>query len=182
MYFHCCWTLALRAVSSAVKLFDFSDGCKPHCLCMFWQSPVMLYNIQIHRWSSPPFSRGDVYVHNSHSRQSWFSQWKTKEHYGISISNAAHKNVFFSNICNFYSCFIILLFFFPPFNSHGNKEVFSCWGIQLAVDFFLDRGHNNITVFVPSWRKEQPRADVPITGEDARNVKHAYSCHQVHRR
>lgn len=52
------------------------------------------------------------------------------------------------------------------FYSHGNKEVFSCRGIQLAVNFFLDRGHNTITVFVPSWRKEQPRPDAPITGED----------------
>lgn len=49
--------------------------------------------------------------------------------------------------------------------SHGNKEVFSCRGIELAVDFFLDRGHNNITVFVPSWRKESPRADAPITDQ-----------------
>ncbi|XP_014890160.1 ribonuclease ZC3H12A [Poecilia latipinna] len=49
--------------------------------------------------------------------------------------------------------------------SHGNKEVFSCRGIELAVDFFLDRGHNNITVFVPSWRKELPRADAPITDQ-----------------
>ncbi|KAF7226846.1 ribonuclease ZC3H12A [Nothobranchius furzeri] len=43
--------------------------------------------------------------------------------------------------------------------SHGNKEVFSCRGIQLAVDFFLDRGHDTITVFVPSWRKEHSRGD-----------------------
>ncbi|XP_015230147.1 PREDICTED: ribonuclease ZC3H12A-like [Cyprinodon variegatus] len=49
--------------------------------------------------------------------------------------------------------------------SHGNKEVFSCRGIELAVDFFLDRGHDNITVFVPSWRKELPRADAPITDQ-----------------
>ncbi|MEQ2236464.1 hypothetical protein ILYODFUR_013075 [Ilyodon furcidens] len=49
--------------------------------------------------------------------------------------------------------------------SHGNKEVFSCRGIELAVNFFLDRGHNNITVFVPSWRKELPRADAPITDQ-----------------
>uniref|UniRef100_A0A3B5BCF3 Ribonuclease ZC3H12A-like n=1 Tax=Stegastes partitus TaxID=144197 RepID=A0A3B5BCF3_9TELE len=49
--------------------------------------------------------------------------------------------------------------------SHGNKEVFSCLGIQLAVNFFLDRGHDDITVFVPSWRKEQPRPDVPITDQ-----------------
>ncbi|XP_071326014.1 ribonuclease ZC3H12A [Trachinotus anak] len=49
--------------------------------------------------------------------------------------------------------------------SHGNKEVFSCRGIQLAVNFFLDRGHNTITVFVPSWRKEQARPDAPITDQ-----------------
>ncbi|XP_026156654.1 ribonuclease ZC3H12A [Mastacembelus armatus] len=49
--------------------------------------------------------------------------------------------------------------------SHGNKEVFSCLGIQLAVNFFLDRGHTEVTVFVPSWRKEQPRPDVTITDQ-----------------
>ncbi|KAJ7991497.1 hypothetical protein DPEC_G00284490 [Dallia pectoralis] len=49
--------------------------------------------------------------------------------------------------------------------SHGNKEVFSCLGIQLAVNFFLDRGHNDITVFVPSWRKEQARPDALISGQ-----------------
>lgn len=48
--------------------------------------------------------------------------------------------------------------------SHGNKEVFSCRGILLAVQWFWDRGHKDITVFVPSWRKEQPRPDVLITG------------------
>lgn len=54
----------------------------------------------------------------------------------------------------------------PPLpRSHGNKEVFSCRGILLAVNWFLERGHTDITVFVPSWRKEQPRPDVPITGE-----------------
>ncbi|XP_053448383.1 probable ribonuclease ZC3H12D [Nycticebus coucang] len=46
--------------------------------------------------------------------------------------------------------------------SHGNKEIFSCRGIQLAVDWFRDRGHTYIKVFVPSWRKEPPRADTPI--------------------
>lgn len=49
--------------------------------------------------------------------------------------------------------------------SHGNKEVFSCRGVQLAVNFFLDRGHNTITVFVPTWRKEQPRPDAPLTDQ-----------------
>ncbi|XP_048206876.1 endoribonuclease ZC3H12A [Perognathus longimembris pacificus] len=49
--------------------------------------------------------------------------------------------------------------------SHGNKEIFSCRGILLAVNWFLERGHTDITVFVPSWRKEQPRPDVPITDQ-----------------
>ncbi len=61
-----------------------------------------------------------------------------------------------------FSFLLFLLFSF----SHGNKEVFSCRGIELAVNYFLDRGHRNITVFVPSWRKEQPRPDVPISGKD----------------
>ncbi|XP_053732908.1 probable ribonuclease ZC3H12C [Synchiropus splendidus] len=50
--------------------------------------------------------------------------------------------------------------------SHGNKEVFSCQGIQLAVDWFLDRGHSDITVFVPAWRKEQSRPDALITDQE----------------
>ncbi|XP_025939330.1 probable ribonuclease ZC3H12D isoform X1 [Apteryx rowi] len=49
--------------------------------------------------------------------------------------------------------------------SHGNKEVFSCWGIQLAVDWFRRRGHTYIKVFVPSWRKEPPRQDSPIADQ-----------------
>ncbi|NXI88929.1 ZC12D ribonuclease, partial [Rhipidura dahli] len=49
--------------------------------------------------------------------------------------------------------------------SHGNKEVFSCWGIQLAVDWFLERGHTYIKVFVPLWRKEPPRQDSPIADQ-----------------
>uniref|UniRef100_A0A3Q2TR66 Probable ribonuclease ZC3H12C n=1 Tax=Fundulus heteroclitus TaxID=8078 RepID=A0A3Q2TR66_FUNHE len=50
--------------------------------------------------------------------------------------------------------------------SHGNKEVFSCQGIQLAVDWFLERGHQDVTVFVPAWRKEQSRPDAPITDQE----------------
>ncbi|KFV60633.1 putative ribonuclease ZC3H12D, partial [Gavia stellata] len=49
--------------------------------------------------------------------------------------------------------------------SHGNKEVFSCWGIQLAVDWFRERGHTYIKVFVPLWRKEPPRQDSPIADQ-----------------
>ncbi|XP_014825479.1 PREDICTED: probable ribonuclease ZC3H12C [Poecilia mexicana] len=50
--------------------------------------------------------------------------------------------------------------------SHGNKEVFSCQGIQLAVDWFVERGHQEVTVFVPAWRKEQSRPDAPITDQE----------------
>uniref|UniRef100_A0ABM5G1S5 Probable ribonuclease ZC3H12D isoform X1 n=2 Tax=Pogona vitticeps TaxID=103695 RepID=A0ABM5G1S5_9SAUR len=49
--------------------------------------------------------------------------------------------------------------------SHGNKEVFSCLGIQLVVDWFKKRGHQSIKVFVPSWRKERTRFDTPITDQ-----------------
>ncbi|TNM85072.1 hypothetical protein fugu_009250 [Takifugu bimaculatus] len=50
--------------------------------------------------------------------------------------------------------------------SHGNKEVFSCRGIQLAVEWFLEKGHKDITVFVPAWRKEQSRPDAVITDQE----------------
>ncbi|KAH9496568.1 hypothetical protein Btru_017382 [Bulinus truncatus] len=49
--------------------------------------------------------------------------------------------------------------------SHG-KQVFSCKGIQLAVDWFRERGHKEITAFVPQWRKETSRPDAPITDQD----------------
>lgn len=50
--------------------------------------------------------------------------------------------------------------------SHGNKEIFSCRGIQLAVDWFRERGHQAITVFVPQWRKETSRIDAKITDQE----------------
>ncbi|XP_060521278.1 probable ribonuclease ZC3H12C isoform X2 [Cylas formicarius] len=50
--------------------------------------------------------------------------------------------------------------------SHGNKEVFSCRGIKICVDWFKSRGHKNITVFVPKWRKEGPRCDNPIKDQE----------------
>uniref|UniRef100_A0A673T7I5 Zinc finger CCCH-type containing 12D n=1 Tax=Suricata suricatta TaxID=37032 RepID=A0A673T7I5_SURSU len=57
--------------------------------------------------------------------------------------------------------------------SHGNKEAFSCRGIQLAVDWFRDRGHTYIKVFVPSWRKDPPRSDTPIrVGSAGRGCMH----------
>ena len=46
--------------------------------------------------------------------------------------------------------------------SHGNKVVFSCKGIKICVDWFRKRGHDNITVFVPKWRKESSKPETPI--------------------
>ncbi|GBP30569.1 Probable ribonuclease ZC3H12B [Eumeta japonica] len=50
--------------------------------------------------------------------------------------------------------------------SHGNKEVFSCKGIEICVDWFRARGHKEITVFVPKWRKEASRPDNPVSDRD----------------
>lgn len=45
---------------------------------------------------------------------------------------------------------------------HGRKEYFSCQGIRQCVDFFVERGHQEIYVFVPQYRREVPRADCPV--------------------
>ncbi|CAH1799521.1 unnamed protein product [Owenia fusiformis] len=50
--------------------------------------------------------------------------------------------------------------------SHGNKEKFSCKGIEIAVNWFKARGHRDITVFVPKWRKEVARTDNPIINQE----------------
>lgn len=51
--------------------------------------------------------------------------------------------------------------------SHGNKEVFSCRGIEICVDWFRARGHKDIIVFVPKWRKEASRPDNPVADRDS---------------
>ncbi|XP_006037951.1 protein KHNYN [Alligator sinensis] len=38
---------------------------------------------------------------------------------------------------------------------HGLYQFFSCRGIALAVQYFWDRGHREVTVFVPQWRMEK---------------------------
>lgn len=53
--------------------------------------------------------------------------------------------------------------------SHGNKEVFSCRGIAIAVDWFRQRGHRDICVFVPKWRKESARSDNPVKDQEILN-------------
>ncbi|MGH0148123.1 UNVERIFIED_CONTAM: hypothetical protein FKN15_071008 [Acipenser sinensis] len=39
--------------------------------------------------------------------------------------------------------------------THGLGQYFSCRGIALAVQFFWNKGHRNITVFVPQWRQKR---------------------------
>ncbi|KAH7710754.1 n4bp1-pending-prov protein [Aphelenchoides avenae] len=49
--------------------------------------------------------------------------------------------------------------------THGHKEVFSCRGIRDCVDFFVHRKHTDVLVFVPQFRREQPRSDNPIVDQ-----------------
>ena len=58
------------------------------------------------------------------------------------------------------------IIFSLSFIRHGSGKVFSCRGIQLAVNYFTERGHTEIKVFVPQWRKEQSRPESPITDQD----------------
>lgn len=53
--------------------------------------------------------------------------------------------------------------------SHGNKQSFSCRGIKLCVDWFRNRGHKDIVVFVPKWRKESCSLDNPIKEQEILN-------------
>ena len=55
-----------------------------------------------------------------------------------------------------------LFFYF----SHGNKSKFSCKGLRLCVEWFKERGHTEITVFVPNWRKEASRWDSNISDQE----------------
>lgn len=52
---------------------------------------------------------------------------------------------------------------------HGNQKVFSCRGIMLCVEYFLKRGHTDITVFVPMWRSEEPRPESQISEQKILN-------------
>ena len=48
---------------------------------------------------------------------------------------------------------------------HGNQNIFSCRGIMLCVEYFLKRGHTDITVFVPMWRSEEPLPESQISDQ-----------------
>uniref|UniRef100_A0A1I7ZDK4 RNase_Zc3h12a domain-containing protein n=1 Tax=Steinernema glaseri TaxID=37863 RepID=A0A1I7ZDK4_9BILA len=48
---------------------------------------------------------------------------------------------------------------------HGQSLFFSCAGIRDCVNFFKDRGHKQVYVFVPSNRRETPRSDSPMVDQ-----------------
>lgn len=52
---------------------------------------------------------------------------------------------------------------------HGHKETFSCSGIDIVVEWFRQRGHKKIVVFVPQWRQEASTTESPITNQDILN-------------
>lgn len=40
---------------------------------------------------------------------------------------------------------------------HGLQHFFSCRGIAMAVQYFWNRGHREVTVFVPTWQLKKNR-------------------------
>nr|CAD2177276.1 unnamed protein product [Meloidogyne enterolobii] len=46
---------------------------------------------------------------------------------------------------------------------------FSCRGIRECVNYFTERGHTDILVFVPQFRREQSRSDSPIIDQHILN-------------
>ncbi|KAG8178247.1 hypothetical protein JTE90_000348, partial [Oedothorax gibbosus] len=48
--------------------------------------------------------------------------------------------------------------------AHGStKRTYSCKGIKISVDFFLRRGHTEVTAFIPKYRKHQLYGKIPTT-------------------
>lgn len=52
---------------------------------------------------------------------------------------------------------------------HGCNKKFSCRGIKIVIDYFLQRGHTQITAFVPEWRRYNPRPENPIIDQPLLN-------------
>lgn len=45
----------------------------------------------------------------------------------------------------------------PPTPRHGLQHYFSCRGIAMAVQYFWNRGHREVTVFIPTWQLKKNR-------------------------
>ncbi|CAB3990243.1 ribonuclease ZC3H12C [Paramuricea clavata] len=54
--------------------------------------------------------------------------------------------------------------------SHGKQKIFSCRGIQIAVDWFIPRGHKLIYVVIPLWRKESPSESNMISNQEVLKI------------
>jgi hypothetical protein len=54
--------------------------------------------------------------------------------------------------------------------SHGKQKVFSCKGIQIAVEWFIPRGHRSIYVVIPNWRKESPSESNVISDQEVLKI------------
>lgn len=54
------------------------------------------------------------------------------------------------------------------FNRHGKSmgRVFSCRGIKIVVDFFLNRGHKQIVALVPRFRRGNYDHDCPTVNPE----------------
>ena len=59
-----------------------------------------------------------------------------------------------------------LCYCISSYTRHGNGRFFSCKGILIAVQWFVQKGHQQVTVFVPSWRKEASRPETPISDQE----------------
>ncbi|GMT28710.1 hypothetical protein PFISCL1PPCAC_20007, partial [Pristionchus fissidentatus] len=47
--------------------------------------------------------------------------------------------------------------------AHGRRSIFSCSGIRECISFFERRGHDDILVFLPAYRREKPRSQAPVS-------------------
>ena len=52
------------------------------------------------------------------------------------------------------------------FQRHGLGSVFSCKGIEIAVDYFIKRGHTQITTLVPRFRRGTKDSNRPTTSPE----------------
>lgn len=63
---------------------------------------------------------------------------------------------------------VSVIYILFKFFRHGkSSRTFSVKGIKLAIDYFLNRGHTQVTAFVPKFRKSKnPNRSVPTTDVD----------------
>jgi ribonuclease ZC3H12 len=50
--------------------------------------------------------------------------------------------------------------------TNEGQQVFSCMGIRIVVDYFINRGHKNVKAFVPRFRRGMSDRRCPTTRGD----------------